>query len=119
MGSITLIKFVKDPLLYLWCHADARIREADGQPVLVHEGTDRDLTACRSEFDGIVQQIIPDMRSQFPVAFPDDRIQIRIDYQIFFGPDRLPQQDALPNLFIHMEGFLVCDDRLILQTGQT
>ena len=118
VGSVSLIKFVKDARLHFRGHADAGILKKDDQPGILDVGCDVDLSALRGEFDCIFQKIVPDMGSQLQVAVPDNRFQLRIEVQVSGGPGWLQSQDTPADLLIHPERLYFPDDRLIFQPGK-
>ena len=86
MGRITLIKLVENPGLNIRWDTDTGILHTDRQPFFIHGGFDGNFPTCWSEFDSIINEITPDMGSQFLISIPCDFIKLRLKNQILCRP---------------------------------
>ena len=84
--------FFKDPFHRGVIHADAGIADGDTHLISCDNEFGRKYTASRGEFDGILQEIDPDLLQHLAVAVKFARRQINVEIQMLFLPERFAEE---------------------------
>ena len=82
---VPAVKFFKDPFHRGVIHADAGIADGDTHLISCDNEFGRKHTASRGEFDGILQEIDPDLLQHLTVAVKFARRQINVEIQMLFS----------------------------------
>lgn len=115
---VPAVKFFKDPFHRGVIHADAGIADGDTHLISCDNEFGRKHTASRGEFDGILQEIDPDLLQHLTVAVKFARRQINVEIQMLFLPERFQQKNRLPDLLVEAERRAAGHDLLLFQAGK-
>ena len=122
VGSIALIKLVKDARLGGFVHAGAVVAHRDGHALRIAVQRQRHRAACGRKLEGVVQQVHPHFFEQRRAARVDTFAVLRqFDREgglFFVRPFLLHQQCALAQLLRQREGRGVGQNALRFDTGQ-
>ena len=112
-----LVVLVKNVGYHLRGHPDPGVGDLDLDLLRGALEGDGNLSPLGSEFDGVVQQIDPDMAHQLLVPHIGDRLQVGGEGDALFLPGAGEQDGAALDLLIQGEGLLLRDGVLGLQPG--
>ena len=101
---VPAVKFFKDPFHRGVIHADAGIADGDTHLISCDNEFGRKHTASRGEFDGILQEIDPDLLQHLTVAVKFARRQINVEIQMMETKTALDKYGVVPDIIIGCAG---------------
>ena len=87
----------------LFAHADALVTDLNGDSFIVGSQAYAHDAAFGREFDGVADQIHPDVREKLLVGVIEDLVKLGDHFDVLFRPFGFLQKDALAKLFIQIE----------------
>ena len=118
MGAVRLVEFIKDMLLGVLGNARTIVVNGKDNPISFFPQADPYNAALGIEFDGVADQVVPDMVQQAFISLILHAVQLHIKFHILFRPGRLQSHNGLPDLLVQAESGLLGLDGLILNFGQ-
>ena len=104
--------------LDIGAHARATVGDGKNHQVILLFQPHRQHRTLRAEFDGIAQQIAPDMIQQILVSIVTHRLQFQIQFQILGSPQGLQTHHHLPQLLVQPKRSRFHPVGLLFQLGQ-